>query len=129
MSTQLIKPNYLVILPPTQHHSFFRNLPPFFLDTVPSGLLVAVVSLHTVPLFHFRNGLICMFIFTPLHETNTQARRIHTIHFASLVIQHTWKLQLSLVVRCDGEVITFPARFQYHPIKLYIEISKAIFNY
>ena len=30
MSTQLIKPEYLVILPPTQHHSFFRNLPPLF---------------------------------------------------------------------------------------------------
>ena len=30
LSTQLIKPNYLVILPPTQHHSFFRNLPPLF---------------------------------------------------------------------------------------------------
>ena len=29
LSTQLIKPNYLAILPPTQHHSFFRNLPPF----------------------------------------------------------------------------------------------------
>ena len=28
LSTQLIKPNYLVILPPTQHHSFFRNVPP-----------------------------------------------------------------------------------------------------
>ena len=28
LSTQLIKTNYLVILPPTQHHSFFRNLPP-----------------------------------------------------------------------------------------------------
>ena len=28
LSTQLIKPNYLVILPPTQHHSLFRNLPP-----------------------------------------------------------------------------------------------------
>ena len=27
LSTQLIKPNYLVTLPPTQHHSFFRNLP------------------------------------------------------------------------------------------------------
>ena len=27
LSTQLIKPNYLVILPPTQHHSFFRNVP------------------------------------------------------------------------------------------------------
>ena len=27
LSTQLIKPNYLVILPPMQHHSFFRNLP------------------------------------------------------------------------------------------------------
>ena len=26
----MIKPNYLVILPPTQHHSFFRNLPPLF---------------------------------------------------------------------------------------------------
>ena len=31
MSTQLIKPNYLVILPPTQHHSFFRNLPPLII--------------------------------------------------------------------------------------------------
>ena len=30
LSTQLITPNYLVILPPTQHHSFFRNLPPLF---------------------------------------------------------------------------------------------------
>ena len=28
LSTQLIERNYLVILPPTQHHSFFRNLPP-----------------------------------------------------------------------------------------------------
>ena len=27
-STHLIKPNYRVILPPTQHHSFFKNLPP-----------------------------------------------------------------------------------------------------
>ena len=24
----ILKPNYLVILPPTQRHSFFRNLPP-----------------------------------------------------------------------------------------------------
>ena len=31
LSTQLLKPNYLVILPRTQHHSFFRNLPPLFL--------------------------------------------------------------------------------------------------
>ena len=30
LSTRLIKPNYLVILLPTQHHSFFRNLPPLF---------------------------------------------------------------------------------------------------
>ena len=29
--TQLIKPSYLAILPPTQHHSFFRNLPPYTL--------------------------------------------------------------------------------------------------
>ena len=28
LSTQLIKPNYLVLLLPTQHHSFFRYLPP-----------------------------------------------------------------------------------------------------
>ena len=28
LSTQLIKPNYPVIVPLTQHHSFFRNLPP-----------------------------------------------------------------------------------------------------
>ena len=31
LSTQLIKSNHLVILPPTQHHSFFRNLPPLFI--------------------------------------------------------------------------------------------------
>ena len=31
LSIQLIKPNYLVILPPMQHHSFFRNLPPLWL--------------------------------------------------------------------------------------------------
>ena len=35
MSTQLIKPNYLVILPPTQHHSFFRNLPPLYREALP----------------------------------------------------------------------------------------------
>ena len=29
LSTPLIKPNYVVILPPTQHRSSFRNLPPF----------------------------------------------------------------------------------------------------
>ena len=66
-------------------------------------------------------------IFTPLYETNTQALRIHTVHFASWVTQHTWKLQFPLVVRCDTEVITFPARFLCHPIKLCIEISKAVF--
>ena len=30
LSTQLIKPNYLVILPPTRHHSFLRNVPPLY---------------------------------------------------------------------------------------------------
>ena len=32
LSAQLIKPNYLVILSPTLHHSFFRNLPPLSLN-------------------------------------------------------------------------------------------------
>ena len=38
LSTQLIKPNYLVILPPTQDHSFFRNWTPliFMLPFFPS---------------------------------------------------------------------------------------------
>ena len=31
LSTQIIKPNYLVIPPPSQHHSFFRNLPACFI--------------------------------------------------------------------------------------------------
>ena len=30
----MIKPNYLVILPPTQHHSFFRNLPPLLIHVL-----------------------------------------------------------------------------------------------
>ena len=33
LSTQLIKPNYIAILPPTQHRSFFRNLSPFLIYT------------------------------------------------------------------------------------------------
>ena len=32
LSTQLIKLHYLVIVPLTQHHSFFRNLPPLFIS-------------------------------------------------------------------------------------------------
>ena len=32
LSTQSIKPDYLVILPPTQHHSSFKNLPPCVWD-------------------------------------------------------------------------------------------------
>ena len=31
LSTLLTKPNYLVTLPPMQHHSFFRNLSPLYL--------------------------------------------------------------------------------------------------
>ena len=56
MSTQLIKPNYLVILPPTQHHSFFRNLPPLFIYTnvlhkvIKAGICLADVSDH-LPIF------------------------------------------------------------------------------
>ena len=34
LSTQLTKPNYLVIIPPMQHHSFFRTLPPLLLLTL-----------------------------------------------------------------------------------------------
>ena len=41
LSTQLIKPNYLVILPPTQHHSFFRNLPPLNYEHRPDLLELA----------------------------------------------------------------------------------------
>ena len=32
LPTQLIKPNYLVILPPTQHHSFFQKSPPSYIS-------------------------------------------------------------------------------------------------
>ena len=43
LSTQLTKPNYLVILPPTQHHSFFRNLPPL-LKNQPCDILAYLIS-------------------------------------------------------------------------------------
>ena len=48
LTTQLIKPNYLVILPPTQLHSFVRNLPPLFaseesLYTLAHGTLVPIL--------------------------------------------------------------------------------------
>ena len=54
LSTQLIKPNYLVILPLTPHNSFFRNLPPLlpyiklFLVTfdIPFWYLPVVPPLH-----------------------------------------------------------------------------------
>ena len=49
LSTQLIKPNYLVILPPTQHHSFFRNLPPFTSELTVFNKGQSACSLHTYP--------------------------------------------------------------------------------
>ena len=42
LSTPLIKPNYVVILPPTQHRSSFRNLPPSFVQK----LAVSVDTVH-----------------------------------------------------------------------------------
>ena len=54
MSTQLIKPNYLVVLPPTQHHSFLRNLPPLFCRPASRG------SAHFIKVqqcFFFKNNL------------------------------------------------------------------------
>ena len=41
LSTQLIKPNYLVILPSTQHHSFFRNLPPLSYSVSGQNILLS----------------------------------------------------------------------------------------
>ena len=37
LSTQLIKPNYLAKIPLMQHHSFFRNLPPFLVLISPKN--------------------------------------------------------------------------------------------
>ena len=49
LSTQSVKPNYLVILPPTQHHSFFRNLPPLCLNlSHTQGDQLAIITLGTV---------------------------------------------------------------------------------
>ena len=41
LSTQSIKPNYFVIFPPVQHHSFFRNLAPLsFFTTIAVNLAI-----------------------------------------------------------------------------------------
>ena len=54
LSTQLIKLNYryLLILPPTQHHSFFRNLPPLDIqvhyDCTAEGKLFGLIVLLLV---------------------------------------------------------------------------------
>ena len=42
--TQLIKSNCLVILPPTQHHSFFRNLPPLLQQRLAEDAILASYS-------------------------------------------------------------------------------------
>ena len=46
LSTQAIEPmvNYLVILPPTQHHSFFRNLPPLDSTLVHVSFLITFIA-------------------------------------------------------------------------------------
>ena len=41
---QLIKPNYHLILPPTQHHSFFRNLPSLFVNIQRFGLILVLLK-------------------------------------------------------------------------------------
>ena len=66
-STQLIKPNYLVILPPTQHHSFFRNLPPLFLSTCILAYKTFNKSSYIPSLFHDS-----LTIVSSLHKYNTR---------------------------------------------------------
>ena len=44
LSTQLIKPNYLVIVPPTQHHNFFRSLPPWYISLLILTFLNSFIS-------------------------------------------------------------------------------------
>ena len=48
LSTQLITPNYPVILPVTQHFSFFRNLPP-------SNIQSIALQFYTILSFAFGN--------------------------------------------------------------------------
>ena len=46
LSTQSIKPNYFVIFPPVQHHSFFRNLAPlYFFTTITVNLAIWFANL------------------------------------------------------------------------------------
>ena len=72
LSTQLTKPNYLVILPPTQHHSFFRNLPPLIFNMLCSEVSMSLDNIY-------RN----IAIFVSPHRRTVSAKTCWSFRFAS----------------------------------------------
>ena len=91
MSTQLIKPNYLVILPPTQHHIFFRNLPPLFSLSLFCVCLVSITSVsHSV-------FVLCLFVSLVLSVSHSV---FDLCLFVSLVLRQFLTLSLFCVCLC-----------------------------
>ena len=83
LCTQLIKPNCLAILPPTQHHSFFRNLPPI-------TLIVHLLFFSQVKYMWFSYPLLPKFLM--------QKKNPEDLWMASFIL--SWKVVKVRVEKC-----------------------------
>ena len=73
----MIKPNYLAILPPTQYHSFFRNLPPFVICHFVSHDLAWLYDLIRMSISpDFGSKLLCLAAPAESLFTNLSCRRV-----------------------------------------------------
>ena len=91
LSTRLRKPSYLVILPPMQHHRFFRNVPPlwgrihtvYLCNNIASGTPLNIPLANCTCKFNVKNR-------ECLHDHPSQRLMIKCI----TIIQIEWNLKM-----------------------------------
>ena len=99
LSTQLIKPNYLVILPPTQHHSFFRNLPPLYVCSILGDRGTGYACVLQNPTYYFGKS------YHLKHTLAISAKFFEKLPPFHLLLRDVEKKRFVLACCCFGELV------------------------
>ena len=90
LSTQLITPNYPVILPVTQHFSFFRNLPP-------SNIQSIALQFYTILSFAFGNFAHFVILLNASLSDQDKEKNVSVMGYFSREILTSWGPVVPLV--------------------------------
>ena len=90
LSTQLITPNYPVILPVTQHFSFFRNLPP-------SNIQSIAFQFYTILSFAFGNFAHFVILLNASLSDQDKEKNVSVMGYFSREILTSWGPVVPLV--------------------------------